>query len=164
MQDVQRTHTQHVCSTENGLNWKSFGHSALLWLDMEGCDVTFALRAAWKQTWNAEPTEHKLRVVSVVILEFLRHPLHFQPYLICIHGSCKLNNDCLSDGRLIHWLIVVLYVVRPGNVGHHFKRVKLPSHPQDFDSSHIIEDYDSATCYMYWYFSVLRGNECCFIT
>jgi len=51
MQAVQRSHTQRVCSAENGLNWKSFGHSALLWLDMEGCDVTFALRTAWKQTW-----------------------------------------------------------------------------------------------------------------
>jgi hypothetical protein len=52
MQEFQRTHTQHVCRPENGLNWKFFGHSALLWLDMEGCDVTFVLRAAWKQTWN----------------------------------------------------------------------------------------------------------------
>jgi len=46
-------------------------------------------------------------------------------------------------------LIVVLYVVRPGNVSHHFKRVKLSSHPQDFGSSHIIEEHDSAAGYMY---------------
>jgi len=84
-----------------------------------------------------------------VILEFLRHPVHVQPYLMCTCGCCNLNNDPLCDGRLLYWLIVVLYVVRPGNVSHHFECVKLPSHPQDFGSSHIIEEYDSATGYIY---------------
>jgi hypothetical protein len=31
---------------------------------MEACGVTFALRAAGKQTWNAEASKYKQRMVS----------------------------------------------------------------------------------------------------